>query len=107
MASTVSESALSAALVSFGLEDTDDNREQLSVLVEAMAIYEEREAARGGLWKAAGANDSAHHLDSKGRRVVFAANHAKHEAALDDALDAVNYAAFYARNVRAGRIASN
>jgi len=86
------------------LDPTDDNAAQLQVLTESMYIYQEREAARGGLWKTAGAIDSAHHLRSKGVRVKHAIDHAMPEAGLDDAHDAVNYAAFYIRNVRAGRI---
>jgi hypothetical protein len=95
------------ALSSFGLEDTEDNREQLRVMVEAMTIYEEREAVRGGLWKGAGAVDSAHHLQSKGLRVKYAIDHTAPGAGVDDALDAVNYAVFYVRNVRDGRLVSN
>jgi hypothetical protein len=101
--SAINESVLSQTLADAGLEDTDDNRNQLRVMLEAMCIYEEREAARGGLWKAAGAIDSAHHLRSKARRIVFAVD-AQPEAVIDDGLDAVNYAVFAVRNVRAGRL---
>lgn len=111
MASTASDKAaslttrdLSEALYWLDIEATEDNLDHLRVMAESMNIYQEREAARGGLWKAAGASDSAHHLKSKGARVKHAVDHAMPEAGLDDAHDAVNYAVFYVRNVRAGRI---
>lgn len=85
------------------LEINDDNIAQFQVMMEAMNIYADREEVRGGLWKRAGAGDSSFHLRSKGERIAFAATHGKHEAALDDAIDAVNYAGFFVRNVRAGR----
>lgn len=104
MASTVSKARVWDALHTLGIEQTADNCEQLEVLVESLLIYGEREKARGGLWKAAGAVDSAHHLKSKGGRVKHAVDHAMPDAGLDDAHDAVNYAVFYVRNVRAGRL---
>lgn len=104
MASTVSKDKVWSALEALGLDLTEDNCAQLQTLSEAMFIYQERERARGGLWKQAGAFDSAHHLQSKARRVTFAIEHGKLEAVIDDGLDAVNYAAFAVRNVRAERI---
>lgn len=104
MASTATEEKVNDALDILGLEVTEENCAQMQVLVEAMFIYQEREAVRGGLWKEAGAQDSAGHLRSKGMRVKHAIDHAMPEAGLDDAHDAVNYAAFYVRNVRAGRL---
>lgn len=95
------------ALSALELDITEDNIDQMVVMVEAMQIYQEREQARGGLWKDAGALDSAHHLGSKGRRVLFAAQRDNFSAAVDDAIDAVNYAVFYVRNWRAGRVAES
>lgn len=104
MASTVTEVEAATALKAIGIAATPDNIEQMQCLAEAMEIYQERERVRGGLWKEAGAKDSAHHLLSKARRVAFAVEHDAPEAVYDDALDAVNYAAFAVRNMRAGRI---
>lgn len=104
MASTARKALVEEALNVLGLDNNEDNCAQMQVLVESMFIYQEREAARGGLWKAAGAVDSAHHLKSKGARVKHAVDHTMPDAGIDDALDAVNYSAFYVRNVRAGRI---
>lgn len=102
---TVTKSTAEALLNSTpGLEVNDENVAQLQVLLEAMHIYQEREAVRGGLWKMAGAKDSAHHLASKSRRVTYALDHATPDAVIDDGLDAINYAAFAVRNVRARRI---
>lgn len=112
MASTLSDNlkcddeALGFILRELCLKDTRENRAQLAVLAEAMGIYQERESVRGGLWKAAGAKDSAHHLASKSRRITYALDHATPTAVIDDGLDAVNYAAFAVRNVRAGRLVS-
>lgn len=97
----------SAACEALGIPISADNIEQMHVLGEAMEIYVEREEARGGLWKEAGAIDSAHHLKSKGMRVFVAATHdddAGRRAGIDEAVDAINYAAFFVRNYRAGRI---
>lgn len=105
--SAINGSVLSQTLADAGLEDNEDNREQLRVMLEAMCIYEEREASRGGLWKEMGAKDSAHHLKSKAMRIDYTARNALllrgEDRAIDEALDAVNYAVFYARNVRADR----
>jgi hypothetical protein len=86
------------------LEDTEDNREQLGVMAEALGLYEEREKVRGALWKETGAEDCAHNLRHKSMRVAHASDEETMQAAIDDALDAVNYAGFFVRNVRAGRI---
>lgn len=106
MARTATTAKAEEALELLGLKSSENNVAQMQVLVEAMFIYEEREEARGGLWKEAGAKDSAHHLGSKARRITFAVEHNKPDAVVDDGLDAVNYAAFAVRNVRAGRIES-
>lgn len=104
MARTASKEKVEQALYDLGLVVNDDNAAQMQVMVEAMFIYQEREAVRGGLWKEAGAMDSAGHLRSKAMRVKHAIDHAMPEAAIDDAHDAVNYSAFYIRNVRANRL---
>ena len=71
--------------------------DQFKVYMEALDIYVEREATHGGLWKESGAADTAFHLKSKALRISNNLDN------LDDALDAINYAAFTVRNVRAGR----
>lgn len=104
MASTeINDAVLQQTLLDAGLEDTDDNRHQLGVMLEALAIYQEREQVRNALWKKAGAEDCAHNLRHKSLRVAHADEPDAMEAAIDDALDAVNYALFFIRNVRAGR----
>lgn len=104
MASSATSEKVNDVLDILGLAVNEENCAQMQVLVESMFIYQEREAVRGGLWKMAGAMDSAGHLRSKGMRVKYAVDHDMPEAGVDDAHDAVNYAAFYIRNVRAGRI---
>lgn len=84
------------------LDTSDENVAQLSVMIEAMVIYQEREAVRGGAWKEFGPQDSAMHVRSKGVRMVAAAENPAIGAdkAVDDGLDAMNYGAFFVRNVR-------
>lgn len=86
---------------------TISDHEQLAVLLDAFVIYKERNDRYQDLWKEYGAADTAHHLKSKALRVgaELGRTHEPGEAYdLDDAFDAVNYAAFTIRNVREGRL---
>lgn len=101
----VTDDQMDEVLRQFGLFPSGDNREQMRVMIEAMHIYEEREAQRGGLWKESGYVDNAHHLRSKGQRVSKACSMdvAEEPEAQDEAIDAINYAVFFVRNTEAGR----
>lgn len=103
------EATLSAVLERAGLLRTgvpeQDMKAQLAVLLNAMDIYAEREAHHHQLWKEMGYTDSAHHLRSKAARVgkSVSMDTAESEEAVDEAIDAINYAAFFVQNSEAGR----
>ena len=90
-----------------GLEDTDTNREQMNVFLDAMQIFELRNAKYGDLWKEYGWRGNLLHIQSKAARVrkVWWDDPAGGRADLsdlDDARDLLNYTAFFIRNVEAG-----
>jgi len=88
------------ALKAYGYMDVDSNMEgQFEVLMEAFALFMERDPHHKSLWKEYGASDTAFHCKSKALRLNVAPP--EH---LDDALDLINYAAFTIRNVREGRL---
>jgi hypothetical protein len=79
------------------------DRAQGEVLIEALEIFLERNAKRADLWKQFGWQDSALHLRSKALRIALALEKdldIDPEDVLDDAIDIINYAVFFVRNVR-------
>src|SRR3989304_10094615 len=78
-----------------------ETAEHVAVLLEAVALYEEREKKYRGLWKEYGVADSHHHIVSKTSRLRMAYTG---QADIDDALDLINYTVFLVRNFRAGRL---
>lgn len=98
----VREQLLTDVLEFLGLALSDTNRKQLAVMLEALEIFDERNVKYGDAWKEGGWEDSALHLRSKAVRVYSSTKGTllKPFDYLDDALDAINYAAFYVRNVR-------
>ncbi len=86
-----------------------DVKQQAVVMFQALDIFVEREQVRGGLWKKMGTHDSAYQLKSKTMRLMAMLSSGLEkkpeltDEAVDDALDAVNYAVFFIRNLRAGR----
>jgi hypothetical protein len=101
----IDQSRIGEVLGLMGLEDSQTNRRQLGVMNEALLIFQERERSRGGLWMQTGYPDSALHIKSKALRLnqAVAMGAAEGEEAIDEALDVINYAAFYVRNARASR----
>jgi hypothetical protein len=83
------------------VDPTSDNKEQMSILIEAFAIYLEREATRGGVWKNSGAKGMAFQLMSKAERSFHLTMTEQSQAVQDEALDCINYAAFLLRQLRA------
>jgi hypothetical protein len=84
---------------------TDTNVRQAAVLMEAFDKFYERNAKRVDLWKQFGWEDSALHLRSKAARIALALDKGLDidpEELLDDAIDIINYAVFFVRNVRGG-----
>ena len=84
------------------LSKTDE--EQLLVLQEAFEKFQERNKKYKDLWKKGGWLDSAHHIRSKSERIVnllsTGATLEEAELHIEDAVDLINYAAFFIRNVR-------
>ena len=78
--------------------------DQLLVLQEAFEKFQERNGKYKDLWKKGGWPDSAHHIRSKSERIVNAvttgATLEEAELYIEDAIDLVNYAVFFVRNVR-------
>lgn len=77
--------------------------EQISVMLEAFQIFVQRNAKRHDLWKQFGWEDSALHIRSKAARVGLTLDPAVDldpDDVLDDALDLINVAVFFVRNVR-------
>lgn len=102
--------SLAALLQDWGLPVTQTNIEQMGVFMEAMEIFVERDALRGGLWREGGPEDSAHHLKSKAMRImtglaqyIGTEPQSPSEELDDEGLDAINYAAFAVRNLRIRR----
>jgi hypothetical protein len=97
---------LRKALRCLALGETVDNAIQLSVFAMAMQIYEVREVKRGGLWKEFGPEDKLMHLRDKLRRTerIWENYQSNGDDPLlvdvDDALDILNYAAFFIRQVK-------
>lgn len=86
------------ALTELGFDATDELAEQLYVFCRAIKIYEERTAELGcQLWRDAGAADAAHHIKHKATRLFVREHHEDDLYDPDDALDLINYAAFYVR----------
>jgi hypothetical protein len=81
-----------------------DYLEITTILFEALKKYADRDALYDGAWKEAGYLDSLHHIRSKATRILKLSERAIDQADLvDDALDLINYTAFFIANVRAGR----
>ena len=78
--------------------------EQLLVLQEAFEKFQERNKKYKDLWKKGGWRDSAHHIRSKSERIVHLlsepSDDSDAELFIEDAIDLINYAAFFVRNVR-------
>lgn len=83
------------------LSDTD--RSQLQVLGEAFEKFQERNAKYKDLWKEGGVSDSVHHIHHKATRVRVIGS-TDPGAAIDDAIDLLNYTVFFVRNTRDGRV---
>jgi len=80
--------------------------QQLELLLAAFEKFVDRNHHYRDLWMQGGAADSAHHIKSKTARIVWSLDRLRegHPLDADDALDLINYAAFFVRNARAGRI---
>lgn len=98
-------------LVERGVPDTPEVRKQLEVFVEALRIFESRNAAYGDVWMQYGALSNLLSVARKVDRTMEAWWHdspgelpVMHKDALDDAIDLINYAVFFIRNARDGNV---
>lgn len=106
---------IDAILKAAGLEISETNREQMAVFLDAMTIFQERNARYGDLWKEYGWRGNLLHVQSKAARVRrvwwdghriqvpdlgTAVDHLQSD--LDDAYDLLNYTVFFIRNVEDG-----
>lgn len=81
--------------------------EQFKVLMEAFREYLDKNRKYRDLWKDGGATDSIRHLKHKADRAELATERLSRvdpTLFVEDAIDAVNYAVFFIRNVRDGRV---
>jgi hypothetical protein len=95
-----------------GFEATDEDVAQFKVLMRALRKFHERDEKHRGLWRYFGAIDSAHQARAKATRTYnvaiglirgqFKSEHVNDELVNDDAIDMINYAAFFVRNVEEG-----
>lgn len=99
-------------LQDIGLPDTDDNLDQLNVLVECLVIYSGREDVYGAAWRQYGAVSNVLSMARKVDRVmnewwtslIRGEVRDRDGEELDDAFDLINYTVFFLRNVRDGNI---
>lgn len=86
------------------LEEDITESEQLEVLAEAFSKFLERNGKYKDLWRQFGYQDSVHHVRSKAGRLnqLLSEQPTSDELdlAIDDAIDIINYAVFFIRNVR-------
>lgn len=91
-----------------GSRINEEEEQHLRILLSALGKYHERDMTHRGLWRYFGAIDSAHQLRAKSTRTYNNAIGLLKEGSdsdidpVDDAIDAINYAVFYIRNVTEG-----
>lgn len=93
------------ALASLGLSQTDDNVNQLLVFAEALDTYEHRTPKYGQNWKRYGWLSNLSDILRKSDRLwsmYWTGKMNPMEGGLDDAIDLLNYIAFFIRNAQDG-----
>lgn len=100
----VSDLEMTIALKELGLVPSDNAILQLTVLREAMAIYDERERRHQGLWKETELPDLLLHCRSKLARLTRLVDNPPPVRIItmedcDDGLDLINYTAFIVRRL--------
>lgn len=85
---------------------TEEDVAQLGVMLRALEMFHRREEKYNGLWRKDGAIDSAFHAKHKATRVWSRALDmvAGADEDVEDAIDLINYAVFFIRNVGDGRL---
>jgi len=92
-----------------GIEPTPDMCQQLSIFIEAVALYQERDKQYGPVWRKYGALSNLLRSAAKVERMIELwwknpNDEQLHKEPLDDAYDLMNYVAFFVRNVGAGNL---
>jgi hypothetical protein len=96
-------------LEAIGLEANYETREQLMIMMEALTVYQQREAQYAGAWKEFGALNNLVRLATKCKRLVnkywtkSISDLMGQDVDFDDAIDAINYAVFFVRQGRMGQ----
>jgi hypothetical protein len=88
------------------LETSETMAEQLAICVRALRIFEEHTAEIGEIWREVEARQNAHLIKHKADRLYHAAVDGRSSErmsnfSIDSALDLVNYACFFARQLEA------
>lgn len=99
---------IAAFLVDSGILPTEDIVAQTKVFLEALTIMDNRSAAYGEVWRQYGARSNILSVARKVDRIMHAWWFNTDDGAamlskgvLDDALDLMNYCAFFLRNAKA------
>lgn len=105
--------SVSALFEAIGVEDTEENLDQLAVLLAALKLFDERNRTYRNIWETYGALSNLLRAATKVDREMEiwwhssggpSGNPLLHKEALDDAFDALNYLVFFIRCVRQGNI---
>lgn len=95
-AENVYVSSIEYILAEHDIDPTEDVLAQFDVFMDALNVYYEREQQHGSTWKEFDTADAAHHVKHKAARMANMAG--REEVDTDEALDAINYAAFFVRH---------
>ncbi len=102
--------AVENVLEAFGIDCNEGVQDQLIVFLTAVKIFDDRDKVYGDTWTTYGALNNLLRAATKVDRSMEiwwhdqGGNPLMHKDNLDDAIDAINYLAFFIRCVRAGNI---
>jgi hypothetical protein len=106
-------------LIDRGIDPSVDNIQQLAIFLEALKLYNDRTVAYGQIWQQYGAMSNLLNVARKTDRLLniwWTGDEEEldpdtgkpkpllHKDNLDDAIDLLNYTAFFIRNARAANI---
>lgn len=108
MDSGVTEEQTAKALTAAGLYPTDEMIPQAMILLNCLALYQERDQKYGSVWKRLGALNNLTRMSIKIERLLSMYWHKKryiqeedngqtYDLDLDDAYDLINYSCFFIR----------
>ena len=89
---------------------SSEHFEHLNTILDAFFIYQEKDQVRGDLWRAFPPSDKLRELRERLARIDYAYEHglideisAARDAVLSDAVDMINFLAFFIRQIREGQ----